>query len=482
MLLRTKIFRQLVLFATIPSIILAVSAYFLLQTTIEQTSSWLAGNASDRTINALRLVESKLQTAAESTLSLSGNDETASGLDWQLREGAITWSAAGSHPDPMSIDSIVIRSCTETGPVRVVVDGAVLVGFSIIDAGKVTAGGYLLDESYLAGLEAATSSLSESRNFSNILPAFILFLFTSGGIILIIVISLAWWLSRRLSRSVTIPLEELLNAVIDVGRGRALSSLSKAGTEEVDNLAGSFRSMSQELELNRKKLVAAERVQAWQAFARVMAHELKNPLTPISLSLYRIKNKLQKTDKYGEFEDSIEAISAEVAHLERLASDYSSLAKLPEPRVQTFDVHKLIEEIVDLHKVQLEAFNFAFRYVGTESTITADPDRIREVIINVLKNALEFCIPGGRISLLAEFGEKTFSLTVSNSSQDVSETDFQKARIPYYTTRKGGSGLGLAVSDKIVIDHGGSMSLRIVDNNAVVAIEIPHNIRTGDDT
>lgn len=473
MKLRAKIFRHLVLIATIPSLILAVSAYFLLDATLSQTNVWLASSTPDRTINALRLAESRLQAAAKATMSASGTQDRLRLLDWSLMGDSLAMPDAVRESLPAGHDSLLCAACKEPGPVRLLVDGAVVVGYARDSAGGILAGGFVLGEEYVSGFQAATANLGDSRNQQNLFPAFIVFQAIIGIIIFIGAVSLAYWLSRRLSRSVTIPLEELAVGVASIGRGKRLPVFTKAETDEVQNLAASFTSMAAELDENRKKLMAAERVQAWQEFARRMAHELKNPLTPISLSLYRIKKKLQDSGEYDRFADSVDAISAEVAHLERLASDYSSLAKLPEPKMVEFDFKQVCDEVVALHAVQLESFNFSHSCEDEKILLSGDPDRLREVLINVLKNAIDFCLPNGTITFIVRTTGDKILIRVANDVKNVNEVDIKKARIPYYTTRKGGSGLGLAVSDKILMDHGGNLTLQIVDSSAVIAIELP---------
>ncbi|MEZ5358167.1 MAG: ATP-binding protein [Candidatus Zixiibacteriota bacterium] len=473
MKLRTKIFRHLVLIAAVPSIILAISAYFLLDATLEQTNAWLESNSPDRTINALRLVEARLQAAAVEALASSDSEKRRKALDWSIVDSTIYMNEEARGVLSNSNDSLLIAACQQAGPIRKLIGGAVIVGYASDSSGIIQAGGFVLDGEYVSGFHAATESLREGRNRRNLLPAFVTFLGFLGFAILVIVIVLAFWLSRRLSRGVTVPLEELAVGVAQIGQGGRLPDINNAGTDEVDNLASAFGEMADELESNRRKLLAAERVQAWQEFARRMAHELKNPLTPISLSLYRIKKKLQDSNEYDRFADSIEAIAAEVAHLERLASDYSSLAKLPEPKMVEFDFKHMSDEVVALHEVQLEAFDFSYVFSGSEARMIGDRDRIREVLINIVKNALDFCTPGGKIDVAVRVNNDSISVIAKNDVRDVADVDVKKARIPYFTTRKGGSGLGLAVSDKIIMDHGGNLSLYVEGSQAVVRIDIP---------
>lgn len=143
-----------------------------------------------------------------------------------------------------------------------------------------------------------------------------------------------------------------------------------------------------------------------------------------------------------------------------------------------FDFKQVCDEVVALHAVQLESFEFSYSFAEEQVQLIGDPDRLREVLINVLKNAIDFCTPKGNIEFIVNMSGDKILIRVSNDVEDIETIDVQKARIPYYTTRKGGSGLGLAVSDKILMDHGGNLSMHIGNSSAVVTIEIPR--RTSD--
>ena len=471
MRLRTKIFRQMVLFAIIPSLIIALSAFFILRLAIDRTGSWLSATSPERTINALRLTEYQLQRIAEAAVKSDSDIPMQSAFDWTLKDGVVQYGL--ESPRTPELDSLILSIAQVLGPIRLAQSDFVIVGFAAGNDSVLTAAGFILDRQYVSGFEAATASLSESRGFKNILPGFILFLITGGAFILLIVISLAYWLSRRLSTSITIPLEQLSRAAINMGRGISAPLDGIGGSDEVTGLAQSFLQMTEELEESRRRRIAAERVAAWQEFARRMAHELKNPLTPISLSLYRIKNTLTKNDAYDAVADSIEAITAEVAHLERLASDYSSLAKLPEPKFCEFDLSDLLSEVIGLYEAQLESIRFTRNIAGSPMIIVADPDRLREAIINILKNAIEFCPQGGEISMHASVTETRTIIELTNTAGDITEADLRAAKLPYVSTRRGGTGLGLAVSEKIILDHGGGLQLHLKSGMTVVRVTIP---------
>jgi len=477
MLLRTKIFRQLVLFALAPSVIMAGVAYYFLLGALDRTSGWIATAAPDRTINSLRMAEARLQQhagAALANVNVTNLPLYDTGLDWMMvidrGEKAVSLSD-GDYPP--GIDTVIKGLAIEPGPVRFVSDGYVILGWADTANDRLTAGGYLLDREYLDGLQAATFSLTESRRLQTILPWYMLFLAIIGAIVMAVIVILAYLLSRRFSRSITTPLENLTTVTAAVARGDFSRQLSAGGTEEVARLTETFNRMMADLDDSRRRLIDAERVAAWQEFARRMAHELKNPLTPISLSLYRIRKSLHESGQYDRLADSFEAISAEVSRLERLANDYSSLAQLPAPKMTRFEFTHLVRDLISLHRTQLDAFSFTEQVSSTPISLDGDPDHLQQVMVNLLKNAMEFTSPGDAIVISVEHDDRSVRFSVANQGRNVDEGSLRAAKMPYFSTRQGGSGLGLAVSEKIIVDHHGSLDLYLKDGITVARFEIP---------
>jgi len=475
MFLRTKIFHQLVLFALIPSLVVGSAAYYLLFKSMDRASVWFSVSSPDRTINSLRISEARLQDQAAAYLS-HGNKIDSTILDWWISsndDGTIDATITGDWPGLADSMLAVIDTSPDEGPVRAVLNGYLLLGANVRHGSRHTAGGFILDREYLAGFRTATAGLSESRRFHNIQPGLTLFLIAAGGVVLVLIIAVAYMLSRRLSRSITTPLEQLTVATAAAAAGDYSGQISARGTEEIVRLTDTFNRMMDDLEESRRRLIDAERVAAWQDFARRMAHELKNPLTPISLSMYRIKKALQESGQYDRFADSVEAISAQVARLERLATDYSSFAKLPAPKMQECDLTELARKLVDLYAPQLESYRFEARIPTKPIRLIADPDHLHQVMVNLMKNAIEFTPHGGRIDFVITADSRRAMITVSNECGGVDAETLRMAKMPYFSTREGGSGLGLAVSEKIIIDHGGSLKLDFADGMAMALIEIP---------
>jgi len=476
MLLRTKIFRYLVFFALIPSLAITFAAYYLVTGSVRQTGERLYNQSPEMIINSLRLAEEQVQLAALDRLAASEHGLALRPLDWRLEYHISNDSIVTIYANDAEMrDSLTVLIPLQPGPVRRLIGKNLILGYANPEDGVISAGGFILDSDYLDGYEAASASLSGSREYKNLLPAYRQFILVTGLLILAVIVGIAYIVSRRLSMAITTPLEALSASTALVSQGDLPSHIQIKGTEEISDLAGAFNRMITDLEQSRRRLIAVERVAAWQEFARRMAHELKNPLTPISLSLYRIRKRLEESGHYDDFAEALEAITAEVKHLERMATDYSSLAKLPEPKRTTFDFNGLVREVVALHQAQCEQFAFALRVDGEAHTVFADPDRLREVMVNILKNAFEFTPTGGEIIVATQYSDDQAAYIVTNENidQGIDNDHLRSAKMPYYSTRPGGTGLGLAIAEKIILDHGGALSLHSQDDHTTVRFDIP---------
>jgi len=285
MLLKTKIFRHLVFFALIPSLAIALVTYFLLVNAIERSGSWLETLSPEKTISSMRITEEQLQKTTETLLlniDIDMIDNSDSLFDWRIeyKDDSMIYYKTFINSS-INIDSILMANKQKAGNIRYIVADKIVIGALVKKKDRKIAAGFIFDQEYLSGFEAASASMREYRGYRNIMPGFILFIFAVGMTVLITVIIIAYFLSRRLSGAITNPLEKLTDFSKSISIGEHPDKILLSGTEEIVNLSAAFNHMMDDLEYSRKQLVAAERVAAWQGIARRMAHELKNPLTPI---------------------------------------------------------------------------------------------------------------------------------------------------------------------------------------------------------
>lgn len=481
MRLRTRIFGQLVIAACIPTLIAGTVAWVLLDRAVEQTTRQLTPEAPELTLNSMRLLEDRLRQTAHDAIMESISLRTIradSALDFFIvRRGDGLVHSTFKVPLSALADSILAGDAAPPGFFRTVMHRRLLLGFCVDTQGMRFSGGYVLDPEYLSGLQSAAEQLSQSRGFHNQLPGLMSFLLAAMVLLLAVIIISALIMSNQLAKSVTSPLERLSAAATLFSRGERPELAHLGRSDEIRVLEDSFRRLLHDLDNNRARLIASERIAAWQEFARRLAHELKNPLTPISLSLYRLEEKLRKDDRLENVAEPLEAMRAEFEHLKRLADDYGTLAHLPAPRFIQFDFNQVAREVVSLFAPQLESFVCADQLSDGPLTAEGDPDRLREVMVNILKNAVAFTPVGREINMTSGASNDLVFFAVTNDNQDsgVTEETLRQAARPYFSTRPGGTGIGLAIAEKIVVDHGGRLTLSLLGARTEARFDIPRH-------
>lgn len=210
-------------------------------------------------------------------------------------------------------------------------------------------------------------------------------------------------------------------------------------------------------------LIRAQKVAAWREVARRLAHEIKNPLTPIQLSAERMRRKLSKLDPpLGELvEECTTTIVGEVESLKGLVDEFSQFARMPPPRATPTDLHALLNDTLVLYDGLFADVRFEPRFAARLPQVRVDPEQMRRVVINIVDNAIEAMDRRGTIVLETEHDAANHlaRLTVADDGPGIPAGEREKLFLPYYSTKKRGSGLGLAIVRRIVAEHGGSIEV-----------------------
>lgn len=227
--------------------------------------------------------------------------------------------------------------------------------------------------------------------------------------------------------------------------------------------------------------VRAQKALAWQEVARRMAHEIKNPLTPIQLSTDHMIKKWQNRDEdFGKvFERSTKTIIREVESLKRLVNEFSRFGKMPEIRKTPSLLSSILDGVINLYRDYRDV-EISVDMRREEGAVEVDAEQFKRVIINFVDNAIEAMQGQGRIDITVthDASANRVSMEIADSGPGIKEEDKERLFLPYFSTKKNGTGLGLAIARKIVADHGGY--IRIRDNKpqgTVFTIELP--IREG---
>ena len=278
----------------------------------------------------------------------------------------------------------------------------------------------------------------------------------TGGILLSIVMSL--WIAARVSR----PIEELARAAEDVAGGNWEAQVSERGRDELSVLARSFNHMTRELTSQRDRLVQTERVAAWRELARRLAHELKNPLFPLQLTVENLVRARQlPSEEFDEvFRESTQTLGMEIANLKTIIGRFSDFSKMPKPELERIDARDVIERVRSLYGAGAQnGMHFEVRMADDPMPLEADPELLHRALSNLVLNATDAMPEGGTLTLSAQTRDGQVEIRVSDTGQGLTPEECERLFTPYYTTRQHGTGLGLAIVQSVIADHKGKIAV-----------------------
>ena len=330
-------------------------------------------------------------------------------------------------------------------------------------------------------IDYATKEYTTLASQRNVLKMTFISLFASIVIfMLLIVVLFGIIFAKRTTR----PITKLINAAKSIKLDQTINiiSYSKAGNE-LDTLISAFNNMVLELEKQKKALIISNRQNAWRDIARKIAHEIKNPLTPIQLAAERIKNKYIKEIQSDPeiFLSCIEVIIRQVKCIERLVSEFSNFARMPAPDLAKTDIVQLVKDIIFMHKDFASIANFTINTNQDKIICYIDQHQFGQLFINIFQNAVnaitEHC-KNGNIYVNIIKQNNMCQITVEDTGPGFSQQALDHALDPYFTTREEGNGLGLAIAYKIAIEHGGTIEIKNSQQygGAYVAVYIPLSI------
>lgn len=272
----------------------------------------------------------------------------------------------------------------------------------------------------------------------------------------------SWLLGMVLSRRISMPLRALLNGTRLVGEGDLKQRVPGNFSGEFGVLVNTFNAMLQNLESYQERLVRAERVAAWQEIARRIAHEIKNPLSPIQVSI----ETMQKAYSSGHpdfpviFDESTKAIIEEVGALKRIVTEFSNFARLPQPVMTVGPLNDIVESVVSLFKNTEENLEVSFVAGQNLPDVPMDKELIGRVLNNLMSNACQAVSNGGKVVVSTGMeGDRCF-VRVQDDGCGMDSEVVSKIFTPYFTTRQNGTGLGLAIAQRIIQEHGGSIEVQ----------------------
>ena len=295
----------------------------------------------------------------------------------------------------------------------------------------------------------------------------------AGGILLAIISSL--WIAARVSR----PIERLAQAAEEVAGGNWETRVPERGRDEISLLARSFNHMTAELVAQRDRLVQTERVAAWRELARRLAHELKNPLFPLQLTVENLvrARELPEAEFDEVFRESTRTLGMEIANLKTIIGRFSDFSRMPKPQLERIDARDVLDRVSSFFKAAYPdgaSIYFVTNFPSGPAPIDADPDLLHRALSNLVLNAMDAMPDGGTLTLSAEARDDNVEIRVADSGAGLTPEECERLFTPYYTTKQHGTGLGLAIVQSIVADHNGAIAVESgAGSGATFVITLP---------
>ena len=270
---------------------------------------------------------------------------------------------------------------------------------------------------------------------------------------------MAAWATARVTR----PVRRLAESAGQVAAGNWNTTVEVTSHDEVGQLAQAFNRMTHELVEQRQRLLQTERVAAWRELARRLAHELKNPLFPLQITVENMQRARESHPaEFDEvFREGSRTLLAELANLKQIIARFSDFAKMPAPEMQPVNLNALAGETMKLFEAQFAQARVTARaeLAPELPTVAADPEQIARALRNLVLNAIDAMPEGGTLTVRTMPQGAGARLEISDSGKGLSQEECERLFTPYYTTKTHGTGLGLAIVQSVVSDHHGRVSV-----------------------
>ena len=307
-------------------------------------------------------------------------------------------------------------------------------------------------------------------------------------VIVALLLFLAITIAIKFSSRFFISINNLITASEEIGKGNLESKVPELKTDkEMEILNRNFNAMIDKLKFQQEKLLISERHEAWETVARKIAHEIKNPLTPIQLSIDNLRSKYLSYIKFPDkekYEINLKTILNQIKQIENLVNEFSDFARMAKPLFRENDLINLFKTNINLLQKIDTTIKINLKLNGIKNIkLVCDYEQISRVIFNLLKNSIESI---QEKSLKSKVFDKIINIEIKtirdyiiieiiDNGLGFSSEETKKLIKPYYTTKKKGTGLGLSIVSKIITDHNGSINFNSQKNGAKVQIILPLN-------
>ena len=301
------------------------------------------------------------------------------------------------------------------------------------------------------------------------------------ALLLFLSITIAIRFSSRFFRSIN----NLIIASSNIGKGNLNIKVPEIKADkDMEILNRNFNLMIDQLKSQQEKLIINERHEAWEGLARKLAHEIKNPLTPIQLTIDRLKSKYSEklnTDEKDDFSKNLKVIIKQIKQIENLVNEFSDFARMPKPIFKDNDLVSIAKDNINLMQELDINIKFEFNCSESEVILISDSEQLSRVFLNLIKNSIESIQEKslnianfvGKIDIEINNDDDYIDFIVIDNGIGFSDlrTNIKKILNPYFTTKKKGTGLGLAIVNKIINDHNGSIIFIPIEDGAKIKIK-----------
>jgi signal transduction histidine kinase len=296
-----------------------------------------------------------------------------------------------------------------------------------------------------------------------------------GGAGILVAVLASLWFAARITR----PIESLAEAARRVATGDLYAKVDVESRDELGELAVAFNRMTEDLLQQKERTLQAERVAAWRELARRLAHELKNPLFPLQVTVENLIRAKERAPELFEevFREGTSTLLAEVNNLKTIIGRFSEFSRMPQPHRKPTQLNQVVGSVLRVFQAQLQDKTQII--VRTEldpelPAISADPDMLHRALSNLVLNAIDALPQGGTIVIQTKVDGNDLELSVSDTGCGLTQEECARLFTPYYTTKQHGTGLGLAIVQSVVSDHGGKISVESTkEKGTTFRIELP---------
>jgi two-component system, NtrC family, nitrogen regulation sensor histidine kinase NtrY len=298
-----------------------------------------------------------------------------------------------------------------------------------------------------------------------------------GALAMVLGLALSYFIAIRVTR----PVEQLADGARAVASGNWDVELDVRASGEIGALGDAFTTMTRQLIDQRERLVQAERVAAWRELARRLAHELKNPLFPLRITIDNLRRARadHPRDFDAVFEESMTTLSTGLGNLTSVVGKFSDFARMPQPHIETVSPAEVVGDVTQLFHAQLTAPGKPRITIVTDldpaaHTVRADPEQLRRALQNLTLNAIDAMPAGGTLTIRTRRVAHGVRFEVGDTGEGLLDEERKRLFTPYYTTKQHGTGLGLAIVQAVVADHRGKIWVESEKNHGTTFyIELP---------